>query len=508
MNESFAVPDEVREVCAELAKAGFEAYLVGGCVRDMILKHEPKDWDVATNAKPEEIQKLFKDSVYENDFGTVLVKTEKEENLENLDSRFRGNDKEGGDRKSRGKIKAVEVTTYRIEGKYSDKRHPDEVKFAKTIEEDLSRRDFTVNAMAMNLKGNIVDPFGGQDDLKKGIIRTVGDAEERFGEDALRLMRAVRFAVELDFEIDLATRRAIEKMAGGLEEIAKERVRDELQKMLMARNAAKGIILLEELDLLRYVLPELREGLGIGQNKHHIYSVFEHDVKSLDYTAKQGYSLPVRMAALLHDVGKPRAKVGDGPDSTFYQHEYISAKMAVRALDRLRFPKDLVEQVAHLVRRHMFHYNVGEISPAGVRRFVVRVGPENIDDLLKVREADRIGSGVAKAVPYKLRHLLFMIDKVKRDPLSPKMLKISGDDVMQELGLAAGPRIGWILAALLEEVLDDPKKNSRDALMEQMKKLNKLTDEKLKLLAESSRNKKDELEGEAETEIKKKHHVT
>ncbi|MGB7958189.1 MAG: HD domain-containing protein [Minisyncoccia bacterium] len=513
MATDFAVRDEVREVCAELAKAGFEAYLVGGCVRDMILKREPKDWDVATNAKPEEVQKLFKDSVYENDFGTVLVKTEKEdeEKIGSMDPRLRGGDREKSDR-----IKAVEVTTYRIEGKYSDKRHPDEVKFAKTIEEDLSRRDFTVNAMAMKfvnldsgfINHELVDPFDGQVDLKKGIIRTVGNAEERFGEDALRLMRAVRFAVELDFEIDLATRRAIEKMAGGLEEIAKERVRDELQKMLMARNAAKGIILLEELDLLRYVLPELREGLGVGQNKHHIYSVFEHDVKALDYTAKQGYSLPVRMAALLHDVGKPRAKVGDGPDSTFYQHEYISAKMAVRALDRLRFSKDLVEQVAHLVRRHMFHYNVGEISPAGVRRFVVRVGPENIDDLLKVREADRIGSGVAKAVPYKLRHLLFMIDKVKRDPLSPKMLKVSGDDVMKELDLPAGPRIGWILAALLEEVLDDPKKNDRDELMDQMKKLNKLTDAKLKLLAESSKNKKDELEGEAEEEIKKKHHVS
>ena len=344
--------------------------------------------------------------------------------------------------------------------------------------------------------------------MKKKIIRTVGKPEERFNEDALRLMRAVRFAVELDFEIELDTRRAIEKMAGGLEEIAKERIRDELQKMLMARNAAKGIILLEELDLLRYVLPELREGLGVGQNKHHIYSVFEHDVRSLDYTAKQNYSLAVRMAALLHDVGKPRAKVGDGPDSTFYQHEYISAKMTVRALDRLRFSKDFIEQVAHLVRRHMFHYNVGEISPAGVRRFVVRVGTENIDDLLRVREADRIGSGVAKAVPYKLRHLLFMIDKVKHDPLSPKMLKITGDDVMREFDLSPGPRIGWILTALLDEVIDDPKLNDSEELTLRMKKFNMLTDAQLKLLSESAKNKKDELEVEAEEEMKKKHHVS
>jgi len=486
MAKDFAVPDEVVSVCAELVQAGFDAYLVGGCVRDIILKRDPKDWDVATNAKPEKIQELFPDSVYENDFGTVIVKTDSEN----------------------PKVKAVEVTTYRIEGKYSDKRHPDEVKFAKTIEEDLSRRDFTVNALAMDLKGNIIDPFGGRDDLKKRTIRTVGVAEDRFNEDALRLMRAVRFAAELDFEIELNTRRAIEKMAGGLEEIAKERVRDELEKIVMAPNAAHGILLLEGLDLLRYVLPELREGIDIGQNKHHVYSVFEHSVKALDYTAKQGYSIAVRMAALLHDVGKPRAKVGDGPDSTFYQHEYISAKMTVCALDRLRFPKDFVEQVAHLVRRHMFYYNVGEISPAGVRRFVVRVGPENIDDLLKVREADRIGSGVAKAVPYKLRHLLFMIDKVKRDPLSPKMLKVTGDDMMRELDLPPGPRIGWLLAALLEEVLDDPGMNERKELISRMKKLNKLTDSQLKLLAESAKNKKDELEGEAEAEMKKNHHVS
>ena len=483
---NISVPEEVSDVCVRLGEAGFEAYLVGGCVRDIILKREPKDWDVATNAKPEEIQKLFEDSVYENDFGTVIVKTEKEEG-----------------------VKAVEVTTYRIEGKYSDKRHPDEVKFAKTIEEDLSRRDFTVNAMAMKAPSDdeFVDPFGGREDLKKGIIRAVGNSEERFREDALRLMRAIRFAVELDFEIELNTRRAIEKLAGGLEMIAKERIRDEFEKMIMARHAAKGILLLEELDLLRYVLPELREGLGVGQNKHHVYSVFEHSVKALDYTAKENYSLVVRLASLLHDVGKPKSKVGDGPDSTFYQHEYISAKMATRALDRLRFSRDLVEQVAHLVRRHMFYYNVGEISPAGVRRFVVRVGPENIDDLLKVREADRIGSGVAKAVPYKLRHLLFMIDKVKRDPLSPKMLKVNGDDIMRGLNIPPSPRIGWILNALLEEVLDDPALNDRDGLVLRMKDLHKLTDAQLVLIAENAKNKKDELEGEADEEMKQKHRV-
>lgn len=480
-----SVPEEVVAVSKTLAEAGFEAYLVGGCVRDMVLVREPKDWDVATDAKPEEIQKLFPGSVYENDFGTVGVKTESENE----------------------QLKIVQVTTYRIEGKYTDKRHPDEVKFAADIEDDLSRRDFTVNAMAMDMKGDIVDPFGGARDLKDRVIRTVGAPEERFSEDALRLMRAVRFSVELDFEVEMNTRRAIVKLAGGLEAIAKERVRDELVKVLMTPNAAKGIILLEELDLLRYVLPELREGIGVGQNKHHIYTVFEHNVRALDYTAREGYSLAVRMAALLHDVGKPKVKGGSGPDSTFYQHEYVGAKMAVRMLDRLRFPREFTEQVAHLVRSHMFYYDTGVISPAGVRRFVVRVGPENIDDLLKVREADRIGSGVKKAMPYRLRHLLFMIEKVKRDPLSPKMLALRGDDLMSLLGLPQSPRVGWVLNALMEEVIDEPKKNEKKYLEKRAKELNKLSDAELRELFAQAQAKKRETEEEMDNEIKKQHHV-
>jgi poly(A) polymerase/tRNA nucleotidyltransferase (CCA-adding enzyme) len=480
-----AVPEEVIAVSKTLAEAGFEAYLVGGCVRDMLLDREPKDWDVATDAKPAEVQKLFPESVYENDFGTVGIKTESED----------------------PRVKIIEVTTYRIESEYTDKRHPDAVKFAANIEDDLSRRDFTMNALAMDMKGDVVDPFGGERDIKDRVIRTVGAPEERFSEDALRLMRAVRFSVELDFEIEMNTRRAIVKLAGGLEAIAKERVRDELVKILMTPNAAKGIILLEELDLLRYVLPELREGIGVGQNKHHIYTVFEHSVRALDYTARENYSLVVRMAALLHDVGKPKVKGGDGLNSTFYQHEYIGARMTVKTLDRLRFSKEFVEQVAHLVRTHMFYYDTGVISPAGVRRLVVRVGPENIDDLLKVREADRIGSGVAKAVPYRLRHLLFMIEKVKRDPLSPKMLALRGDDLMPLLKLPQSRRVGWILNALMEEVIDDPEKNEKKYLEKRAKDLNKMSDAELQELFVSAQRKKREAEGEMDEDIKKKHHV-
>ncbi len=485
------IPEEVERIGETLVESGHKAYLVGGCVRDLILGKEPKDWDVATDAKPEEIQKLFPESVYENQFGTVLVKVTSDK---------------------RQATRAVEVTTFRIEGKYTDKRHPDEVGFAKTIEEDLSRRDFTINAMALEMRDEklemrIVDPCGGKDDLKNRVVRTVGNPEERFREDALRLMRAVRFAVELDFEIELNTRRAIKTLSGELEMIAKERVRDELVKILESPRAAAGMILLEELNLLRFVLPELREGIGVGQNKHHIYTVFEHNVRALDYTAKQNYSLLVRVASLLHDVGKPKSKQGDGPDSTFYAHEYIGEKMTVEALDRLRFPKEFIEKAAHLVRCHLFYYNVGEVTESGVRRFLARVGPENIDDLLKVREADRIGSGVPKAFPYKLRHLLFMIEKVKHDPISPKMLKVRGDDVMQLLNIPGGPRIGYILAILLEEVLDDPKLNERENLEARIKKLGETSDDELKKLAEKAKNRKDEFEEGVEEDMKKKFHV-
>ncbi len=480
-----AIPVEVKKIAQTLERKGFEAYLVGGCVRDMLLTREPKDWDIATNAKPTEVQKLFPDSVYENDFGTVGVKTESED----------------------PRLKVVEVTTYRLEGRYTDKRHPDEVKFAETIEEDLSRRDFTVNAIARRLDGEEVDPFGGAKDLKAGILKTVGLPEERFNEDALRLLRAVRLATELGLEIEFNTRRAIEKQAGLLEAIAKERIRDEFTKLIMSDNAARGVILLEELDLLRYILPELREGIGVSQDKHHIYTVFEHSVRSLDYAAKKNYSLEVRLAALLHDIGKPRTKAGESPNSTFYNHEMVGAKMALKALDRLRFSKDTIELTTHLVRYHMFYYNAGEVSPAGVRRFLVRVGPENVDDLIKVREADRIGSGVPKAVPYKLRHMLFMIEKVKRDPLSPKMLKLNGEDVMRLLKAPPGPKVGQVLNILLEDVLDDPKRNSEEYLEARAKELGGLSENELQKLAVKAREKKEEAETEAEEEIKKKFYV-
>lgn len=512
------IPKEVLEIGKSLAADGYKAYLVGGCLRDLLLKREPKDWDIATDARPEEVQKLFPDSVYENKFGTVLVKVKARTSADFAQANAEGTILRNSASSLReSALNVVEVTTFRIEGKYTDKRHPDEIKFAKTIEEDLSRRDFTINALAISIGSlnsiglfddrNVVDPFGGKDDLKNKIIRTVGNAEERFSEDALRLMRAVRFSVELGFEIELNTRRAIEKKAGLLEMIAKERIRDEFEKIIMTPDAARGVILLEELGLLRYVLPELRSGLGVTQNLHHIYTVFEHNIRSLDYAAKKNYPFHIRLAALLHDIGKPKTKRGEGPNSTFYGHEIVGAKMAVAALDRLKFPRDFTEKVAHLIRYHMFYYNVGEVTAAGVRRFLARVGPENVDDFIKVREADRIGSGVPKAVPYKIRHLLFMIEKVKCDPISPKMLKVDGNDVMEILKIGPGPKVGRVLSILLEEVLDDPQKNNEEYLVSRIKYLGNLSDNDLKKFAERAKKVKNEFEEGLEEEMKRKYRV-
>ncbi len=520
--KEFLIPEEIQEIAETLTRNGYEAYLVGGCVRDLLIGNSltggPKDWDITTNAHPKEIQKLFSTfagatadkpaTVYENDFGTVGIKTRSEDST----------------------LKVVEVTTFRIEGTYSDKRHPDEIKFAKTIEEDLSRRDFTVNAMALSLTNNpqqtihnkrkenvvgsklsvvglLIDPYRGQEDLKDKIIRTVGDAEKRFNEDALRLLRAVRLSAQLGFEIEQETQKVIKKNAPLLKHIAEERIRDEFQKLIMTPRAAEGMFMLQKFDLLEYIIPELLEGVGCKQNKHHVYTVFEHNVRALEYATEKNYSLEVRLASLLHDVGKPRTKSGSGESATFYNHEMVGARMAKDVLDRLRFPRDLVQKVRHLIRYHMFYYNVGEVSEAGVRRFIARIGVENIDDILSVREADRVGSKVPKAFPYKLRHLLFMIDKVRHDPVHPKMLAVKGDDIMRFLNIPAGPRIGDILFVLLEEVLDDPSKNTKEYLKEKVKELGVLSLVELRKLADEGRKKRDSIEEGVENDIKKRYFV-
>ncbi|MDP2669264.1 MAG: HD domain-containing protein [bacterium] len=494
---NFNIPKEIRAAVAILEGAGFEAYLVGGCVRDLLIGRAPQDWDVTTNAKPEQIQELFPKSFYENKFGTVSVVTDSDD----------------------PKLRTIEITPFRLEGKYSDKRHPDEIKFAEKLEEDLARRDFTVNALALSLVEGmaIIDPFNGQKDLEKKIIRAVGDPLERFDEDALRIMRAVRFSAELGFsaqggpasgwEIEEKTFSALKEKASLLKLIAAERIRDEFSKTLMSEVPSKGLEKMRELGILKIFLPELIEGWEVGQNKHHIFTVWEHNIKALDCAAKERWPLVVRMSALFHDIGKPRAKHGDGPDSTFYNHDVIGEKMSSKILSRMKYGKDFTDKVAKLVRFHLFYYNVDEVSESSVRRLIRRVGPEDMEDLIRVRICDRIGSGVPKAEPYKLRHFKFLVEKLQRDPVSPKMMKINGDKIKEITGLPQSIKVGLIVNALMEEVLDDPEKNTEEYLEKRAVEMNSLPETELKKLAEAGKNKKLGLEEEEISKIKKKHYV-
>jgi len=483
------IPKEVKSVVEKLKKSGFQAYIVGGCVRDFLRGVEPEDWDITTNAKPEQIQKIFPDSFYENKFLTVTAKT----------------------KSKNPKLKEIEITTYRLEAKYTDKRHPDEIKFAKTLEEDLARRDFTINAIALEIqktKPKVMDLYSGQEDLKNKIIRTVGSPEERFLEDALRMLRAVRLATTLGFKIEEKTAHALKKKAIWLKAISKERIRDEFLKIIMSEEADKGIDLLRELGLLKFIVPELEEGYKISQNKHHIYDCWEHSLLSLKYAAKKGFNQNVRLAALFHDIGKPRVKRGQGPDATFYNHEIVGAKMTREILERLRFSKKDIEKVVKLVRYHLFYYNVGEVTDSSVRRLVRNVGPENMEELLQVRMADRIGSGVPKAEPYKLRHLKYVVDKVSQDPISAKMLKINGNEIMKLLDIKPGPKIGQILDILLGYVLLDPKKNKKDLLKKEAEKLGKLSDKDLQKMANSAKEEREKIETKRDQMSKAKYWVT
>ncbi len=475
------LPKTVQDILNKLDKSGFKAYAIGGCVRDLLIGQEPKDWDITTKAKPEEIQKIFPDNFYENKFGTVTVKTKsKKDNL-----------------------KEIEITTYRTEQTYTDKRHPDKIGFTDNVEEDLARRDFTFNALALNKKGELLDLFNGQKDIEDKRLKAVGDAKERFGEDALRMLRAVRLAVELGFEIESKTLEAIKENSGWLQAIAKERIRDELIKMIMSNNPDKAIDLLKESKLLKYIIPELEKGIGVDQNLHHIYTVYQHVVLALKFAAKRKYSLEVRLAALLHDIAKPQTKRGKGPNATFYNHDHLGYKFTINILDRLKFPKKIIEKVALLVRNHMFVYGVDEVTEAGVRRLLRRVGPENMDDLIDLRVADRLGSGCPKAVPYKIRHLRYVIEKVSKDPISARMLKINGNDLMKLMKMEGGPKLGLLIEALLAEVLEDPKLNTKTKLSKRAEELNKLSDKELKEKTKVVEEKKEEID----SEIKDKHWV-
>jgi poly(A) polymerase/tRNA nucleotidyltransferase (CCA-adding enzyme) len=360
----------------------------------------------------------------------------------------------------------------------------------------------------MDEKKKITDLFEGEKDLKNKIIRTVGLAGERFNEDALRMLRAVRFATALGFAIEENTANAIKEKSIWLEAVSQERIRDEFVKIIMSDNAGKGIELLRELGLLKYVMPELLENVGIGQNKHHKFDCYEHAVKALEYAVKKDFNLYVRLASLLHDIAKPRVKVGEGENSTFYNHEIVGAKVTFQILNRLKFPKKDVEKITKLVRYHLFYYNVDEVTESSVRRLVRQVGLDSMEELLQVRQADRIGSGVPKAEPYKLRHLKYLVEKVSKDPISAKMLKVNGEIIMEILKIKPGPKIGEILDVLLGYVLDDPSKNNKEFLEKEIARLGSLSDVELQNLAQKADLEIGEVETKEDNMVKAKYWVT
>ncbi|MFA6077902.1 MAG: CCA tRNA nucleotidyltransferase [Candidatus Paceibacterota bacterium] len=483
------IPKNISAISESLEKAGFEAYLVGGCVRDVLAGKKPKDWDFTTNARPEDIIKIFPKTFYENEYGTVGVVDESETDET---------------------LKIVEITPYRIEGKYSDYRRPDSVVFSKNLEDDLRRRDFTINAIAYDItKGQIVDPYNGQKDIKDKIIRAVGNPEERFAEDALRVMRAVRLAAELGFMINSETEKALENNVNNLKNIALERIRDEFIKLVMSPNPMIGIVLANRLGVLKYVSPETEAGIKVKQNGDHIYDVWEHNLRALQHSADRDWPLHVRLAALFHDVSKPETRrwSDEKKDYTFYGHDVVGSRVTKKILERMRFPKDIVEVVSKLVRYHLFFSDVEKITLSAVRRIVKNVGPENVWDLMKVRACDRIGMGRPKETPYRLRKYESMIEEAMRAPISVAMLKIDGKRIMEVTHETPGPKIGYVLHALLEEVLDEPDRNTTEYLEKRSLVLIKLSIDELKKLGEEGKAKKEEEESKEVSEIRKKHWV-
>jgi tRNA nucleotidyltransferase (CCA-adding enzyme) len=478
------IPETIREISRVLTDAGYENFLVGGCVRDLLLERKPKDWDITTIATPEEIISLFPKTFYENEFGTVGVVNEETEDRT---------------------LKVIEVTPYRKESEYSDFRRPDKVEWGRDIKEDLARRDFTINAIAYDLnKDELIDPFEGQEDIKKRLLRTVGKAEDRFGEDALRMLRALRLSSELGFAIEHGTQEAILKKAALLSHISKERIRDEFEKMIMSDTPSVALELSARLGLLNFIAPDLLKGIGMEQNQAHAYTVWEHLLRSLDHTAQKNFPLHVRLAALFHDVAKPHTREWKNNQWTFYGHEVVGSRITRQILNDLRFPKEIADKVVKLVRWHMFFSDTEEITLSAVRRMVRNVSPELIWDLMDVRAADRIGTGRPKEAPYRLRKYKAMIEQVMRDPISVKQLVLGGKDIMEITNKAPGPHIGSILEILLSEVLENPELNNKEYLEKRVTELNQIDSQELiRLGKEAHLKNSNEEELESEKILKK-----
>ena len=442
------VPPAVLGLCKRLADAGFRSWIVGGCVRDLILGRPVNDWDLCTDAKPDDLLKVFPRAIPTGlQHGTVTVVE---------------------------KGVHYEVTTLRGEGAYSDGRRPDSVHFTSELTEDLARRDFTVNAIAMDpLTGELADPFDGQGDLQAKVLRAVGAAEERFAEDGLRVLRAARFAAQLEFELDPATLSAIRPTLGTYKKVAGERVRDEWLKTMKAKQPSRAFNIMKDTGILDVTCPELMESVGCEQNKYHSYDVWGHAMACMD--ACPGDAI-LRVSALMHDVGKPRSRAFSDKthDYTFYEHERIGAEMVDPICARLRFSGEERARVTDLVRHHMWHYDAW--SDAAVRRWIKRVGKERIEDLFVLRDADVRGKGPEKAQESDFlptEQLRAHVEKVLAEgaALSTKDLKINGRDLMTELGVKPGPVLGRILEGLLDDVLTDTARNEREWLLVRAKEL-------------------------------------
>lgn len=449
------IPKKAQAIIDTLKTAKFEAYAVGGSVRDLLMDRSTKGWDFTTNATPEEILKLFPDSFYDNQFGTVGIKIKEKDEV----------------------IDIYEVTTYRSEKGYSDRRHPDTVFWGKTIEEDLARRDFTINAIATD--GNtIIDLFGGKKDVENKTVRAVGNPKERFAEDALRMMRAVRLAAELGFTIEEATLAGIKANAELLTNISMERIRDELLRILAAQFASDAMLVLKNSGLLTLILPEFDAAFTTEQkspHRHHIYDVGTHSVMALKYCPSSDPI--VRLATLLHDIGKPKTFHKDDTGLiTFYNHEVAGTKLVRKIVERLRLSKKQADLVITLVRWHQFSVDERQ-TDAALRRFIRRVGRDNLDAMLALRIGDRLGGG-AQETSWRLELYKKRLIEVQKQPFTVHDLKINGYDVMTGLGVKPGPIIGEILDQLFAEVEEGKLTNVRAPLLARLSLFPKVPQQK------------------------------
>lgn len=441
------LPKSVKEILEKFDKAGYEIYIVGGAVRDTLMGRITHDWDFTTNATPEEILKLTPGGLYNNLFGTVFT--------DNPDDPERPH----------------EITTFRTEEGYSDSRHPDKISWGKTLNEDLARRDFTINSLAFDKNLDVVDLYRGQEDIKNKLIRAVGDPDIRFSEDALRMMRAVRIAAELGFTIEEKTFEAIKKNAPLINKIAKERVKDELFKLLSSPNPYEGIVNFKDSGLMQEILPELMKCFGVEQKspgRHHIYDVGTHLLMSLKNC--KSVDPVTRFATLIHDVGKPQTykKLPTGV-ITFYNHEMVSTKIAENIADRLKFSNKERDKFVRLIRWHQFSVDENQTDSA-IRRFLKNVGLENVEDMLSLRVGDRLGGG-ARETSWRLEEFKKRLIEVQKQPFTVADLKISGYDVMKELGIKPGPEVGKILNDLFEKVENKEIENEKEALFNELKNI-------------------------------------